>query len=463
MVGARGMHRRAQILAGVVFFLLGSGGVACYAASVVLKIQAINPSPTEKQVVEARKMLPKFAGPDDVIELGNFKIGYDVVNKAHYVYQNVEVPPGTSLVFEVRLKDIWNVPTETLQEAGDHARLLADSLKGTDQMETGLRLQGLVDQNLKTVRERQESAAIGMGHPVVDHIATYESNLQILQQLRKDIGVMENLVIAAGKDPRKILGAAQVPPPPDAGSAAATGNVVVIKFKVTNPSLTQKKSIDIRRDLAAEIKPSDIVGAGGLLVGFDSVKGVTCVYTNKLELEPNGSREFSVQVHNPWAGLPAKLGRLQTRANELYSLAKGTKAYESVESDIKSVVDELQSLAQVKAPEGMNEQYVVYARKQSMELSRIEGRVMRVEELFQPREKPQNIFGAPMLNVKPPSRRSTWIIIYSILGFLGVVSLLFYLRWYGKTKAEQLDQETGQVSDGSDSSKDSGGGASGKT
>ena len=462
MVGARGTHRRAQIFAGAVFSLLGSGVVACYAASIVLKIQAINPSPTEKQVVEARKMLPKFAGPDDVIELGNFKIGYDVVNKAHYVYQSVEVPPGTSLVFEVRLKDIWNVPPETLQEAGDHARLLADSLKGTDQMETGLRLQGLVDQNLKSIKDRQESAAIGMGRPVVDHIATYESNLQILQQLRKDMGVMENLVIAAGKDPRKILGAAQVPPPSDAGSATATGSVVVIKFKVTNPSLTQKKSIDIRRDLAAEIKPSDIAGAGGLLVGFDSVKSVTYVYTNKLELEPNGSREFSVQVRNPWAGLPAKLGRLQTRANELYALAKGTKAYESVESDIKSVVDELQSLAQVKAPEGMNEQYVVYARKQSVELSRIEGRVMRVEELFQPREKPQDIFGAPMLNVKPPSRRSTWIIIYSILGFLGMVSLLFYLRWYGKTKAEQLDQKTGQAADGSDSAKGSGVGASGK-
>ncbi len=32
---------------------------------------------------------------------------------------------------------------------------------------------------------------------------------------------------------------------------------------------------------------------------------------------------------------------------------------------------------------------------------------------------------------KPPSMKTTWLIIYVILGFLALMSLLFFLRWYG--------------------------------
>jgi hypothetical protein len=47
-------------------------------------------------------------------------------------------------------------------------------------------------------------------------------------------------------------------------------------------------------------------------------------------------------------------------------------------------------------------------------------------------------FGVP---IKPPSRKTTWIIIYIILGFLGIMSLLFFLRWFGRSKMEQMTDE----------------------
>ena len=40
---------------------------------------------------------------------------------------------------------------------------------------------------------------------------------------------------------------------------------------------------------------------------------------------------------------------------------------------------------------------------------------------------------------KPPSMKSTWLIIYIILSFLLVLSLLFFLRWYVKTGSELME------------------------
>ena len=443
MIRLKGRNRFGGAYVLIVLGLLfGALGSRAGAASLVLKMRAFNPSTNEAQTVEVKHVLPKPAGKDDLIDIGDFKIGYDVANQVYFVHKKVELAPGTNRTFEVAVKDVWILSPQTLQESADHARLLGESLKGTEQLDTGVRLRGVIEQNLKAIRDRQDASAIGVVRPV-DHIAAYESNLQALEQVRKDMGVLENLVVAAGKDPQKILGASQAPPPPGLGSSSPTGNTVVVRVKVTNPSLTAKKKLDFKHELPVEVKPGDVVEAAGLQTGYDSVKNLTYVYTNELELEPSGSREFSVVVRNPWGALPSKIARLQSRANDLHGLVKETKEYPSVETEVRAVLGDLQALSREQAPEGMNEQYVAFERRQSLELMRAEGRLMRLEELFQSHEKAQQIL-ISMPNLKPPSRRSTWIIIYSILGFLGVVSLLFYLRWYGKTQSEQLDRTPGQ-------------------
>ena len=43
----------------------------------------------------------------------------------------------------------------------------------------------------------------------------------------------------------------------------------------------------------------------------------------------------------------------------------------------------------------------------------------------------------PLLKkIQAPTPKTTWIIIYIILGFLAVVSLLFFARWFGRGRGE---------------------------
>jgi hypothetical protein len=53
-----------------------------------------------------------------------------------------------------------------------------------------------------------------------------------------------------------------------------------------------------------------------------------------------------------------------------------------------------------------------------------------------------------MMDIPRPDRRTTWVIIYIILAFLALFSLAFFFRWYGRTKAEDLDRNTGQETKG---------------
>lgn len=439
-----GHHFRVRFasLGGVIlaFFLLAAGPVgSVQAASVVLKIRAINPSKTEKQPVEVKSFLPKPAVPADVVDTAGLDMAYDVASKTYYVRKTVELDPGQTRTFEVQLKDIWIIPEATLTGMDQHASALSAALKGTAQGDTATRLGGVLAEGVKGVLERQNAFAVGVAKPI-DHIRAYEFNMEALERIRRDIGMLENLAIAAGKDPGKLMGVSRVAPPPEPGrGVGGTSDVVVIHIKVTNPSLTEKKSIPLRRDFPSEVQPTDVIDAGGLQIGFDGAKGICYAFLEAVDLGPQESKVFDLKLRNPWAEAADWVPRIEARARELSDIAKQTAAYKSVIQDIEAVLQELAAVKEEKVPGVMNEDYVAFSRRKAETLRGLEGRLMRLEELFQPHDKPQKVFDAPVLNVQSPSRQTTWMIIYIILGFLALVSLLFYLRWYGKSKAEKSE------------------------
>ena len=422
--------------------LVGAGlallPLAGWSATVTVKILAVNKK-AEKQTAFVRQALPKGATPDAVVGLGELELSYDVSTKTYYVHKQVELGPRESRVFEVVLNDIWVIPEKTLTELGEHAKALALLTQGTERGDSAQKVAALVDESLKGILDRQRAFAIG-SVKAVDHIRAYETNLKALDQVRKDVGILENLVIAAGKDPGTILGASLVAAPSDLGAGGRTDQVIVSRITVTNPSLTGKQAPAVRQDLPVEVGPTDIVDAGGLQVGFDAAQGVTYVYAEAVELAPQQSREFEVRLRNPWGGADERMDKLKTRAAELAEIGRKTQAYESVTNDIGVVQAALNALSTNKPPATLNEAYVAFARRRADELRAIEGRLIRLEELFHSNQKSQISFSAPLLDVKPPTRQTTWRVIWIILIFLGAFSLLFFFRWYGRSKSETLDR-----------------------
>jgi hypothetical protein len=65
-------------------------------------------------------------------------------------------------------------------------------------------------------------------------------------------------------------------------------------------------------------------------------------------------------------------------------------------------------------------------------LNVVEEKLRRIDGLLRPIRRPKIGF-----DLQAPNLKTTWLVIWGILGFLGVISLLFFLRWYGRSKSEQ--------------------------
>ena len=426
--------------------LLGGLGSPVQAATITLKIRAINPSLIDKQSLEVRQPLPKLVKPDDVVSAGELDVVYDIASKSYFVQKKVEIEPGQTRTFDVVIKDIWTIPDQAFREMADHAQALAVALKGSEQDATGGKLAGMIQENLKTVSSRQAAYAVGTAKPV-DHIRAFESNIELMDRVRRDVGMLENLAIAAGKMPQQLMGSPRGTPPVEAESGTATGDVVTLHVKVTNPSLTEKRSVPLRHEFPSEIKPTDVMDAGGLQIGFDAARNVCYAYLDSVQLAPQESKVYDVKIRNPWMDALLKAPQLENRAAELVRLTKDAPEYKVVLAQAEALLKEIGTLKDQKGPAVINAQYVAYARKQHESFRDVEARILRFEELFQPREKPVR-YGFPAMEIPRPDRRTTWVIIYIILAFLALFSLAFFFRWFGRSKAEELDRQTKQDSAG---------------
>jgi hypothetical protein len=410
---------------------------ALHAGVVTLKIRAINPSRAEKQKVPVTAVLPRDVKPEHIVSAGELDVIYDVAARAYRVNKEVELNPGETRTFEVVIKDIWEIPEADLTQLAGHAEKLATALKGSGKATTAEELKTLIDEGVKGIATRQAAYAVGVVKPM-DHIRVYESNLEVLERVRKDVGMLENLVVAAGKDPESFLGLPKILPPADLGNSAATGGVMVIHLKITNPSLSEKKKVPLRHEFPAEIKSTDVLDAGGLQVGFDATRRLCYAYLEDIELGPQESKVFDVKIRDPWIGLKDQLPGLERRTRDLIAIVKDMESYKAVLTQAQVILSDLEAVKAKSWPAQVNRDYVAFARQQGTAIQGLATRVQRLEELFQPGEKPIK-GGVPIMDVPRPDKRTTWVIIYIILGFLGAFSALFFIRWYGKGKAEKTE------------------------
>jgi len=96
---------------------------------------------------------------------------------------------------------------------------------------------------------------------------------------------------------------------------------------------------------------------------------------------------------------------------------------------------QLDEIGAHRGPEELNETYVAFYRQQRDRVDVIDQTLARIRSAMSPGTMRSRKGFSP----KPPSMKTTWLIIYIVLGFLAVVSLLFFFRWFGRSKAERIE------------------------
>ena len=176
----------SALIAIILYFGLASEAEC----TLVLKVLGVNPSKTMTQKVDLMAYLPKEAKPEDIIDLGDLKVDYDITKALYYVHKEVELPPGESAVRSIEIKDIWVIPEEELTRLNDKAKTLAQKLKGTTYSAEASKIQNDVEQKSKDILARQQAAADALPET---HIATYRDNVAILETIKNSVAISEKM------------------------------------------------------------------------------------------------------------------------------------------------------------------------------------------------------------------------------------------------------------------------------
>ncbi len=414
--------------------LLGVGVLDGFSAKVVLRIRSGNPI-DKPQKVRIKSKLPDRITTNDIIDLGGLDLGYDVKNDAYYVHTEVELGAQQVKIYDVVLDDIWVVSEDRLRSMVSRAGKLLEMLKETDYYGNATLLQSDISKSADAILELQAKNAISEGVTPIQHIRTYEINLRDLERVQKDVGRIENFVLASGQDPGSLIGVAQDESNPRTIHIRPEDyREVVFQISVKNSSPNEVRKIDIRRDLPSEVYADDVLDAGDLDVGRDSRRNITYVFKKNVKLAPNQALNYEIRIRDKWNINGPKIDSLRSRISNVAGRLGEKEQYGSIEENLDKLLSEINEIRNEEGPDKLGSEYVAFYRNQTKRLALLEKGIYRIEEALRVIDKKSKLGFDP----QPPSEKTTWLIIYIIMAFLGFISLVFFFRWMGKGKDEKV-------------------------
>ena len=163
--------------------------------NIKLRVVAVNPSAEKTQTVPIKIYLPKEVIPDDIIDMGELKVGYDSEKSLYYAFSDgVDLAPQETRVFEVSLEDVWKVPKEDLDHTRERTALAVKRLESTEYYAKAKSIVESIDKKLEQIEAKQNDQSISRE----EHIGAYRVNQLVMGQIDKDIEILEKMLQHTG-------------------------------------------------------------------------------------------------------------------------------------------------------------------------------------------------------------------------------------------------------------------------
>jgi hypothetical protein len=214
---------------------------------------------------------------------------------------------------------------------------------------------------------------------------------------------------------------------------------VRMRMVIVNPSSTKTQTTNIKNYLPKEVTLKDIVDNGGLDVEYDEEKEMLYVHKT-VELAPSETKTFEIVLNDVWNIPEDRLASYRDRTERTLKKLEESPYFEQADLLAKTILGRLDEVLRTQNdPNATRQQHIAHYRDNLRVLEGVVADLDRLEKLLVTAGGPPNIelMENTEANLKSPTTKTTWVIIFTILIFISILGGAFYFTWQGQTKVTE--------------------------
>jgi hypothetical protein len=162
--------------------------------SILMNAMTVNPSSSKTQTAMLKAYLPVESKAEDIINIGDLSVAYDVQENLFYVYKEFSLAPGEVVKRQIELRDVWIISENELNQAIARINEMLQDLKGSFYYNKAVVIKDAIQVRVDLILDAQKKAATALPDA---HIAAYRANMQILNTIKEDLSKVEAMLIQA--------------------------------------------------------------------------------------------------------------------------------------------------------------------------------------------------------------------------------------------------------------------------
>lgn len=213
---------------------------------------------------------------------------------------------------------------------------------------------------------------------------------------------------------------------------------VTLRVTTVNPSKTKTQLVPVKIDLPEEVTSRDVVEMSGLSLEYDSSRGIYYVFNNGVELAPQETRIFEIEIKDVWRIPDHRLNEVSNRTRELLGLLEGNERFPDAEEISKSIESKLNEIKTTQRDEAVSRStHIGIYRTNLKVMDELKSDVERIERMIVSvpgPPVPEIVEDLEVPKTEAPSMATTWIVIFIIITFIGLLSGIFFFTWNRQEK-----------------------------
>ncbi|MCK5451320.1 MAG: hypothetical protein KAI70_06110 [Candidatus Omnitrophica bacterium] len=215
-------------------------------------------------------------------------------------------------------------------------------------------------------------------------------------------------------------------------SVVATADVKM-RVVAVNPSETEFKTTKVQIYLPEEVTPGDIVDPGELLIEYDAKKSIYYMHKKEVELGPRQTKIFEVLIRDVWIIPEVELGLLEKRTTRILLRLQDTDYYKEAVQMADIIFQRIEEIRTGQSDITISrENHIGIYRTNLKVVERIKDDIDKLEKLLIYVGGPPSpeMLEDSELKMDSPTDRTTWFIIFIIIGFMGLLGVVFFFTWH---------------------------------